>query len=303
MSVNDTLSTTDGKAEVLLTPGVFLRIGDNSEIRMVSPSLINTQVELTHGEAMLEVDQLVKDNHIAVLVDGGSITAEKTGLYRVTADQAPTAAVIDGKAEVVSGDKKVELGKGHETALGPVLKAQKFDSKKEDDLYAWSNVRSEYDAQASYQAAKNVYVNNYYDGLWGGWGAGWGPGWFWDGGFDSWAWLPFDGAFYSPFGWGFYSPSLVWYASVVPGHGWHGHHGMVPVDPRAPGVGTATRSVHANQVARAQLARTFAGSGFRSASGAHIAASRAGGFAGGEGFHGGGFAGGGFHGGGGGGHR
>src|SRR5205823_11016075 len=39
LNANDTLSTDLGKAEILLTPGVFLRIGDNSEIRMVSPSL------------------------------------------------------------------------------------------------------------------------------------------------------------------------------------------------------------------------------------------------------------------------
>ena len=36
MSAGDTLSTDSGKAEVLLAPGVFLRIGEQSEIRMIS---------------------------------------------------------------------------------------------------------------------------------------------------------------------------------------------------------------------------------------------------------------------------
>src|SRR5579862_8166574 len=34
-----TLTTEDGKVEVLLTPGVFLRVADNSAVRMVSPEL------------------------------------------------------------------------------------------------------------------------------------------------------------------------------------------------------------------------------------------------------------------------
>ena len=32
------LTTEQGKAEVLLTPGVFLRVGSNSSVRMISPS-------------------------------------------------------------------------------------------------------------------------------------------------------------------------------------------------------------------------------------------------------------------------
>src|SRR5215471_8230164 len=39
---NQTLETGNGKAEILLTPGVFLRVGDNSTVRMISPGLTNT---------------------------------------------------------------------------------------------------------------------------------------------------------------------------------------------------------------------------------------------------------------------
>src|SRR5579872_7197136 len=64
------LSTAGGKAEMLLTPGVFLRLSDNSAVRMVSPTITNTRVELLKGDAMLEADQIQKENHLAVL-DGG----------------------------------------------------------------------------------------------------------------------------------------------------------------------------------------------------------------------------------------
>src|SRR5271163_2603282 len=46
------LRTEEGRAEVLLTPGVFLRIDRNSAIRMVSSSLADSRVELLSGSAM-----------------------------------------------------------------------------------------------------------------------------------------------------------------------------------------------------------------------------------------------------------
>jgi hypothetical protein len=263
LNTNDTLSTGVGKAEVLLTPGVFLRIGDNSEVRMVSPSLTDTQVEVTKGEAMVEVAELVKDNNIQILDHGASMRLEKTGLYRATANDPPTAAVLDGKAELVYDDHKVDLGKGHETVIAANLKTEKFNTKKEDDLYAWSNVRSEYDASASYATAKNVVVNNYNYGGWGygfgGWmGPGWGPGWYWNGVWDSWAWLPASGYFASPFGWGFYSPAYIGYAPIVylPVGG---RRAPVPVSTKnPPAIGTTPRSPAQLSAARMQTARAIA---------------------------------------------
>jgi hypothetical protein len=290
LNANDTLSTEAGKAEVLLTPGVFLRIGENSEIRMVSPSLTDIQLQLERGEAMIEVDDLLKDDRLIVLNHGGTVEIQKTGLYRFAADPTPTASVMDGKAEVTMGDRKVSLGKGKLTVIDAALKTEKFDTKKEDDLYAWSNVRSEYAAAASYQAAKNVSTNSYDSGGWGGlgFGGGYGPGWYWNSGFNSWAWLPMNAAFYSPFGYGFYGPAILPYAPVVvaPLYGGGGYvrgqnnaapttgvkTAPVPISPKnPPAVGMAVASPAANQAARAQAARSMANSGFRTATGAPAA--------------------------------
>ena len=46
------LSTGNGKAEILLTPGVLLRVDDASSIEMVSASLTNTEVKLDQGRAI-----------------------------------------------------------------------------------------------------------------------------------------------------------------------------------------------------------------------------------------------------------
>src|ERR1700722_7230149 len=51
------LRTADGRAEVLLTPGVFLRMGDRSTIRMVATQLADTQVELQSGSAIVDAGE------------------------------------------------------------------------------------------------------------------------------------------------------------------------------------------------------------------------------------------------------
>jgi len=316
LNTGDTLSTDSGKVEVLLTPGVFLRMGSDSQVRIVAASLTDTQIEVNHGEAMIEAAGLLKDNNLQVLDHGSLTTIKKNGLYRFTGDNPPVAAVLDGKAEVRFGESKLDLGKGHEAVLSAYLKSQKLDKDKDDDLYAWSNVRSEYDAAASYSAAKSVAASSY-AGYGGGYGNGfYNPGWFWNSGFDSWAWVPGNGAFYSPFGYGFYGPGLVGYAPVViapvggrgPWNGhWNGHDGLknapVPVNANhPPAMGSAAASFSANQAVRMQTARSFSSSGFRTATGSP-AASFSGGHAiaaspssgGGGGFHSAAASGGGSH--------
>src|ERR1700689_1753967 len=51
---NQQLRTEDGRAEVLLTPGVFLRLGENSAIRMVTNRLIDTRLHSLSGSALGE---------------------------------------------------------------------------------------------------------------------------------------------------------------------------------------------------------------------------------------------------------
>ena len=79
---NQVLDTGNGNAEMLLTPGIFMRIGHNSEVKMISPGLADTQVQLTHGSAMVEVDELFKENDVSVVVDGATTRIEKAGIVR-----------------------------------------------------------------------------------------------------------------------------------------------------------------------------------------------------------------------------
>jgi hypothetical protein len=211
---NQVLSSDHGKAEILLTPGVFLRTGDNSAVRMISPELTDTQVELLNGEAMVEVTQLFKGNDITVLDQGATTLLEKTGLYEFKA-APPEVAVYEGKAEVSMDGRRVSLKNGKEVALAGEFKARSFDTKARDPLYAWSNLRSEYLAEASYGSANTLAMN-------GGW---YGPGWYWNPYWSMYSFMP-DGFLYSPFGWGFYSPGAVYWGGFG-GYGFHRPFGYV----------------------------------------------------------------------------
>src|SRR3954453_19653372 len=46
---NMVFRTEEGRAEVLLPPGVFFRLGENSSFKMISNRLIDTRVELLTG--------------------------------------------------------------------------------------------------------------------------------------------------------------------------------------------------------------------------------------------------------------
>jgi len=61
---DETLTTGNGKAEMLLTPGVFARIGDHSAIEMVSPNLTDTQFAVEKGEAIVEVAEIHPENNL-----------------------------------------------------------------------------------------------------------------------------------------------------------------------------------------------------------------------------------------------
>src|ERR1700691_4542088 len=138
------LETANGRAELLLTPGVFLRVGDNSAVRMISPNLLNTQIELDRGRADLEVDEIHPPNDIQVWVGGANTRLLKGGLYAFDADKG-TVRVFKGEAELLeqtgSGQKFLKVQGDHQVALtgNEAVQAVSFDrNQAQDALYNWS---------------------------------------------------------------------------------------------------------------------------------------------------------------------
>jgi len=200
------LSTGQGKAELLLTPGIFFRINDNSAVKMVSPLLTHTVVELDKGRAAVEVDVIYPQNEVQVMLQGKTVQLLKPGFYEFDADGG-RVRTFSGKAAVLeSPGRWIDVKGEHEFGVTSAGKPTSFNQHMaEDDLYKWSTLRAEYMGQASGQMGEGYstagwYWNPYSDGY-----LFWGPGPFW-----------------SPFwGWG------GWYGGRFyrGGYGYHGGYG------------------------------------------------------------------------------
>ena len=70
LGTGQSLTTNTGKAEVLLTPGVFLRVGENSSVTMISPSLTRTELRVEKGQATAEVAEIRPENNLRIAQDG-----------------------------------------------------------------------------------------------------------------------------------------------------------------------------------------------------------------------------------------
>ena len=211
------LATANGKAEILLTPGIFMRLGNDSTVQMVSTDLTHTEVKLEQGRANVEVDQIYSQNTVLIDLKNGQTQLLKKGLYAFDAGNA-TVRVFDGKAAVYPGAntqanvKPIDVKGGHQLVLnGEPFKPQGFnkDQAEADPLYKWSSLRSQYLGQANLSLAEQYAA---YPGFY--------PGWYWAGGPFGYTWLPGDGLLWSPFGYGFYSPYYIRGGGFIYGGGY-----------------------------------------------------------------------------------
>lgn len=214
MREGSTLRTQVGKAEVLLTPGVFLRLGDNSAIRMEDADLTHTRVEVLAGTAMVEADDpqmSVKNAPVTLLCGQAQIRIVKHGLVEIGAD-AGQVNVFRGEAEVANNTSRVLLRDGHYTSLNGELRAEKFNNRVSDDLLAWSKNRSQDLSTANMFAAGAINTGYGYSAS-----TPWSGGWFYNPSFGMFTYVPMGGLLYSPFGYGFYSPNTIFgYDGITP---------------------------------------------------------------------------------------
>jgi hypothetical protein len=200
MKEKNELRTADGRAEVLLTPGVFLRVAENSSIRMITNRLIDTRLELLRGSIMVEVVELLKDNAVTLVYKDASVSPNKRGLYRLDTDPAQLR-VYDGEALVESASQRITLKDGKMLSLTGVWAAAKFDNKSGDSLYRWSRRRAGYLAMANVSGAK--LLNDSGRSLTS-------SGWLWNPYLAMFTYMPYRGVYNSPFGFQFYSPQQVY---------------------------------------------------------------------------------------------
>jgi len=137
------LRTEQGRAEVLLTPGVFLRIGENSSIRVLSAKFSDTRVEFLGGSGILEANEPAADTAVTVVHKGWQVRLPQEGVYRIDS-QPPQVIVYKGGAEVSveGGTETVAVPAGQTLPLAPVLVPERSTAEV-DEFKGWAMRRSQ----------------------------------------------------------------------------------------------------------------------------------------------------------------
>jgi hypothetical protein len=138
------LRTEQGRAEVLLTPGVFLRVGDHSTIRMIGNALPDTRLELLTGSAIVESSEPGEGTSVTLIYKGWSLHQAHAGEYRLDCDP-PRLLVQKGEVEAsATGDKApISVKQGMEVQLTARLEPEKSSSEVRDALTEWADGRAE----------------------------------------------------------------------------------------------------------------------------------------------------------------
>jgi hypothetical protein len=137
----EVLRTGNGRAEVLLGPGVFLRLGEHGALRMLDTHLDNAQVEVQQGTALVEVVEIPRGSDVHVVLGPTRTGFKGIGLHRFEAG-SNELRVFGGHAEVFAADQTVEAGRGRVVHLGGTLSVSRFDPRRKDALHQWAAGRS-----------------------------------------------------------------------------------------------------------------------------------------------------------------
>ncbi len=148
LHAGEVLTTTDGSADVTLVPGALLRIGQGTQVDLVSTDGKRAEVRIESGRANVAVNMLRPKSLLLVDLPNGQTQILKQGLYTFeTANE--TVRVFNGEADVFRGAstdsniKPVKLKEEHEITLNDDrTKPAKFDRMaSQNELLPWTGAQ------------------------------------------------------------------------------------------------------------------------------------------------------------------
>jgi hypothetical protein len=151
---------SDGRVEILLNPGSYLRLGGNSEVELLDNSLANLEVRLLRGTAIVEAtgaDNL--DLNIGVSTPHTRLAIVRQGLYRLNVVPDDATELIVRKGRVILSDSHTKVKGGNKV----IFSATNFsvakltdEDKKKDDVENWSKERGQALAKANQKITNRV---------------------------------------------------------------------------------------------------------------------------------------------------
>ena len=143
---NVTLQTQDGKADVLLAPGVFLRMGAQSGIRLMSNKLVDVQVEFLGGSAIIESTQQQPENSVTFLHRKQQIRIGDRGRYRINSEPGQIV-VHSGQLELRHDETEMILAEHHLFSFDS-SEVKETLASQQDALDYWDQERQRVDDPA-----------------------------------------------------------------------------------------------------------------------------------------------------------
>src|SRR6058998_1989586 len=144
--------------ELLLNPGSFLRIGEDSQVVLDSVELSNTAVRIVKGAALIEASDIDKQIPIRVTTGNLQVLIVSPGTYRFSDG---TALVLEGKLR--TADKSTTIKRGHQvTSFGDSYTVSNIVVQPNGELDLWSSQRSAALAKANALAYHDHYSDNAY---------------------------------------------------------------------------------------------------------------------------------------------
>jgi hypothetical protein len=134
------LRTKDGRAEVLLASGVFLRLNGKSAIRMISNSLGDGRLEMLEGSALVESAKMPAGAHMTLVYKDYEIAVPESGTLRVDADP-PKVTVQKGEVEISLRGEKSTVKESQSLELSGGAALAHTEKAKQGNLEDWAKKR------------------------------------------------------------------------------------------------------------------------------------------------------------------
>lgn len=213
----------DGRVEMLLNPGSYLRVGENSEFELTDNSLSNLEVRLTRGTAIVEVTGVDDEELlIGISTPHARMSIVRRGLYRVSVVPGNTTELIVRKGRVMLEDSHTKIKGGNKVVFSDttfyVAKLTDDEKNDRDMLGGWSKDRAKTLAQANSKISGRTLLASYRN--FGSLDSGYGRSGFWyfSQRANCYTFVPFGDYWGSPYG-GHYS--TYFYG----GPSWGGNYG------------------------------------------------------------------------------
>jgi hypothetical protein len=196
-----------GYAEMLLNPGSYLRLDNNSECQLNNAMIDSLHVTVTRGSAVFEVTGTGDTDLIAkVTTPSGTVSILRSGLYRVNVLPSGASEVLVWKGQIktdaadsvkVKGRKLVSIADGAFTVAD-------LDKNAQDAFDAWSKIRAESliaaNAQLNGRDLQTALTGYQRNGAPGFGGASSFGLWLFNGQLNGYTFFPFYSSWSSPYG-------------------------------------------------------------------------------------------------------